>query len=80
MPGFCPGKIGSEDQIHVVLTGDALCTNGGGSNHPKAVNKTSVAAAADEPVQNGKADYTLTATATFQPACSPPMTVEFQNL
>jgi hypothetical protein len=32
------------------------------------------------PVQNGKSDYTLTATAVFQPACSPPMTVEFQNL
>lgn len=71
--------LGNEPQIHVVLTGDALCINGGG-NHPKAVNKTSVAAAADEPVQNGKADYTITATATFQPACSPPMTVQFQNL
>ena len=71
--------LGNEAQIHVVLTGDALCINGGG-NHPKAVNKTTVTAAADEPVQNGKADYTLTATATFQPACSPPMTVQFQNL
>ena len=71
--------LGNEAQIHVVLTGDALCINNGG-NHPKAVNKTTVTAAADEPVQNGKADYTLTATATFQPACSPPMTVQFQNL
>ena len=71
--------LGDEAQINVTLTGDALCINNGG-NHPKAVNKTSVAAAADEPVQNGKSEYTLTATATFQPACSPPMTVEFQNL
>jgi hypothetical protein len=71
--------LGDEAQIHVMLTGDALCINGGG-NHPKAVNKTSVAAAADVPVQNGKSEYTLTATATFQPACSPPMTVQFQNL
>jgi hypothetical protein len=71
--------LGDEAQIHVVLSGTALCINGGG-NHPKAVNKTNVTAAADEPVQNGKSDYTLTATATFQPACSPPMTVEFQNL
>ena len=71
--------LGDEAQIHVVLTGDALCINGGGNN-PGAANKTSVASAADVPVQNGKADYTLTATATFQPACSPPMTVQFQNL
>jgi hypothetical protein len=71
--------LGDEAQIHVVLTGDALCINNGG-NHPKAVNKASVAAAADVPVQNGKSEYTLTATAAFQPACSPPMTVEFQNL
>jgi hypothetical protein len=71
--------LGDEAQINVTMTADALCINGGG-NHPKAVNKTSVTAAADEPVQNGKSDYTLTATAVFQPACSPPMTVEFQNV
>lgn len=71
--------LGDEDQIHVVLSADALCINGGG-NHPKAVNKTTVTAAADEPVQNGKSNYTLTATAVFQPACSPPMTVQFQNV
>jgi hypothetical protein len=71
--------LGNEAQIHVVLTGDALCINGGG-NHPKAVNKASVAAAADEPVQNGKADYTITATAAFQPACTPPTTIQFENL
>ena len=63
----------------MVLTADALCINNGG-NHPKAVNKTSVAAAADFPVQNGKAEFTLTATATFQPECSPPMTVSFTNI
>jgi len=71
--------LGDEAQIHAVLSGDALCINGGG-NHPKAVNKASVAAAADEPVQNGQANYTITATATFQPSCSPPQTVQFQNL
>jgi len=71
--------LGNEAQIHVVLTGDALCINNGG-NHPKAVNKASVTTAADVPVQNGKSEYTLTATAAFQPACSPPMTVQFQNL
>jgi hypothetical protein len=29
-------------------------------------------------VQNGKAEFSLTA--TFQPACSPPMTVEFRDV
>jgi hypothetical protein len=71
--------LGDETQITVVLSADALCINNGG-NHPKAVNKTSVSTASNVPVQNGKADYTLTATATFQPSCSPPMTVEFRNV
>ena len=68
--------LGDEAQIHVVLTATAECINGGG-NHPKASNKTSVSAAGDFPVQNGKAEFTLSATATFQPECSPPMSVRF---
>ncbi len=32
------------------------------------------------PVQNGKADWTLSVTATFQPDCSPPMTVVFTDV
>jgi hypothetical protein len=32
------------------------------------------------PVQNGKAYFELTGTATFQPECSPPMTVAFSNI
>ena len=71
--------LGDEAQIHVVLTATALCINNGG-NHPRAVNKTSVSAAGDFPVQNGKANFSLTATATFQPDCSPPMTVQFTNI
>jgi hypothetical protein len=71
--------LGDETQITVVLSADALCINNGG-NHPKAVNKTSVSTASDVPVENGKADYTLTATATFQPECRAPMTVEFRNV
>ena len=71
--------LGDEAQIHVVLSATALCINGGG-NHPKAVNKESVSAAGDFPVQNGKADFSLTVTATFQPPCSPPMTVEFTDV
>jgi hypothetical protein len=30
--------------------------------------------------QNGKADYTVTLTTSFQPDCSPPMTVQFTDV
>jgi hypothetical protein len=71
--------LGDEAQVHIVLNATAQCINPGG-NHPKAGNKTSVSAAGDFPVQNGQAEFTLTATATFQPDCSPPMTVAFTNI
>jgi len=71
--------LGDESQIHVDLSATALCINGGG-NHPKATNKASVTAAGDFPVQNGKADFTLSGTAVFQPDCSPPMTVQFTDI
>ncbi|HEX6922038.1 MAG TPA: hypothetical protein VF314_17605 [Actinomycetes bacterium] len=71
--------LGDEAQIHVLLSADAACINPGG-NHPKAANKESFSTAADVPVQNGKAVYTLFLTATFQPSCSPPMTVQFSNV
>jgi len=71
--------LGDEAQVHIVVTATAECINGGGK-HPKAVNKESVSAAGDFPVQNGKAEFSLTLTATFQPACSPPMTVRFTNV
>jgi hypothetical protein len=71
--------LGDESQVHIVVSATALCINGGG-NHPKAANKTSVNAAGDFPVQNGKANFSLTLTATFQPPCSPPMTVEYTNV
>jgi hypothetical protein len=71
--------LGDEAQIHVVVTATASCINPG-SNHPKAANKTSVSAAGDFPVQNGRATFTLTATATFQPDCSPPMSVVWSNI
>lgn len=72
--------LGDEAQIHVELSATAECINGGG-NHPQATNKTDVAAAGDFPVQNGKADFSLTATAVFDPdpagACG---TVRFSNV
>jgi hypothetical protein len=71
--------LGNETQVHIVLSATAECINGGG-NHPKAVNKQSVAAGDDFPVQNGQATFTLSVTASFQPSCSPPMTVRFTNV
>lgn len=58
--------LGDESQVHIVLTATAECVNPGG-NHPQAANKTSVTAAGDFPVQNGKADFTLSTTAVFNP-------------
>jgi hypothetical protein len=57
----------------------ALCINPG-SNHPQAANKESLSSEGDFPVQNGKANFSLTLTATFQPDCSPPMTVAFTDV
>jgi hypothetical protein len=71
--------LGSETQVHIELTATALCINPGGK-HPKAVNKEAVAAEGDFPVQNGKADFSLTATASFQPDCTPPMFVQFSDV
>ena len=71
--------LGDEAQVHIVVTATASCINPG-SHHPKAANKTSVTAAGDFPVQNGRANFTLSATASFQPDCSPPMTVVWSNI
>lgn len=71
--------LGDEDQVHVVVSATAECVNGGG-NHPKAVNKDSFSSEGDFPVQNGKADFSLSVTATFQPDCSPPMTVRWTDV
>jgi hypothetical protein len=76
------GKIaglGNETQVEVQITVEAQCVNPGG-NEPAADNKESFSAAGTFPVQNGKANYTLTVTAVFQPNCSGPMTIEFSNL
>src|SRR5262245_22430272 len=71
--------LGDEAQIHVVLNATALCINPG-NNHPKAANKQSVSAQGDFPVQNGRADLSLSVTAVFQPNCSPPMAVAFTDV
>jgi hypothetical protein len=78
------GKIaglGDEDQVHVVLTADAACFNRGG-NHPQAENKAATLAEGDFPVQGGKADFTLSGTATFDPSspCPVPLTIRYSNV
>jgi hypothetical protein len=71
--------LGDETQIVTNTTATALCINGGG-NHPKAVNKESLSTDTTTPVQNGKADITIVLTASFDPSCSPPMTVQFTDV
>ena len=71
--------LGNETQVHIVVTATALCINNGG-HHPKAVNKGSFSAEGDFPVQNGKAEFSLTLIATFQPDCTPPMTVSWTDI
>jgi hypothetical protein len=71
--------LGDEAQVQIQVTATALCINGGG-NHPKAVNKESVSATGTFPVQNGKADFSLSLTAVFSPSCNPPMTVAFTDI
>ena len=76
------GKIaglGNEEQVEVRISVDAACINPGG-NKPQADNKESFSATGTFPVQNGKALFELSVTATFQPDCSPPMTVVFTEL
>jgi hypothetical protein len=71
--------LGNETQVHIEVTATAECVNGG-KKHPKAGNKEDVSAAGDFPVQNGKAEFSLTLTATFEPDCAPPMTVRFSDI
>lgn len=71
--------LGNISQIEVVVSGDAACVNPG-TKKPKAANKATFAASGDFPVQNGKAEFSLTLTATFSPDCTPPMTVEWSNI
>lgn len=71
--------LGDVDVITVTVSADAACINPG-SNKPKAANKQSISSSEDVPVQNGKALFSVPLTATFQPDCTPPMTVQFSNV
>jgi hypothetical protein len=71
--------LGDVEVITVTVSADAQCVNPG-SNKPKASNKQSISSTSDIPVQNGKAIFSQSLTATFQPDCTPPMTVQFSNV
>ncbi len=71
--------LGAVEQITVTVSADAACINPG-NNHPHAGNKESFSAAGDFPVQNGKAEFSLDLLASFQPDCTPPMTVDWSNI
>ena len=76
------GKVAGLGQVEVItvtVSGDAACVNPG-SKKPQAGNKQTVSASADVPVQNGKAIFSVPLTATFQPTCTGPMTIQWSNL
>jgi hypothetical protein len=71
--------LGNVPQIDVTVSGDAACVNRGNKN-PSAENKDTFSADGTFPVQNGKANFSLSLSATFQPDCTPPMRVEWSNI
>lgn len=71
--------LGNETQVQIQISVQAACLNPG-QNFPQAANKETFSQTGTFPVQNGKANFTLTVTATFQPKCSPPMSVVFGDV
>jgi hypothetical protein len=71
--------LGDETQINVALTADVACVNPGG-NEPRAENKGAPVAAGTFPVQNGRANFSVSGTGTTDPDCSPPMTLRYSNV
>jgi hypothetical protein len=69
--------LGDEAEVNILVSATAECINKG-ENHPKAANKETVATGTNVPVQNGKANFSLTVTATLK--CSPPMTLVFTDV
>jgi len=66
-------------QVDVELKADAACVNPG-SNKPKAANKATFSADGTFTVNNGTALGELVLSPSFQPDCTPPMSVEFSNV
>ena len=79
---FASGKVaglGNVPQIHVELSGQAACVNRGG-NKPQAENKQTFEVGGDFPNQNGRATFQIALEATFQPECTPPMSVSWSGI
>jgi hypothetical protein len=73
------GLGNSLSSVNISLSGTAECINGG-SNHPKASNKSGFLVGGTFNVSNGQATGSLTYTVTVTPSCSPPMTLAFTDL
>ncbi|WP_137989207.1 hypothetical protein [Streptomyces vilmorinianum] len=71
--------LGNQQLVDITVTADAQCVNKGG-NKPAAENKQAFGGGGQFPVQNGKANFSVTVTADFQPKCSPPMTLVWSNV
>lgn len=71
--------LGNIPDIFVEVQAQAACLNRG-ENFPQADNKESFSSAGTFPVQNGRANFAQSLTATFQPRCSPPMKVVFGDI
>jgi len=71
--------LGNETQITVTVTADVACINPG-NNEPKAENKHDTIGEGTFPVQNGKANFSVTGTGTTSPDCSPPMKLQYSNV
>jgi hypothetical protein len=76
---FKEAGLGDELQVHVVLSADVQCVNGGGQD-PQAGNKTTFTVDGTFPVQNGQATGELTLVPVLSPPCSPPMTLAFTGV
>jgi hypothetical protein len=73
------GLGNSLNSVNITLSGTAECINGG-SNHPKASNKSGFLVGGTFNVSNGQATGSLTYTVSVSPSCSPPMTLAFTDL
>jgi hypothetical protein len=72
--------LGQVNEIHVDVSADVACINPG-AKHPKAANKEAITAGGNFPVQNGKANFSVTTgVPAIAPSCSPPMTLQYSNV
>jgi hypothetical protein len=71
--------LGDQGEVRVVVTALALCIDGSG-DRDETVRRTSAGVAGDVPVRSGRAEFSLTLMASFQPQCAPPLTVAFRDI